>query len=257
MTVNIEQIKKLREVTGVSMMSCKKALEESAGDFEGAIALLRKKGEAKAADRTQRSTREGAVFILTEGGKTGILQLLCETDFVARSDDFLNLGNSVLKKLLGGQISESDLDLQDIKDAVFRLGENIQIGSMKLLSGNPVGTYVHSNHKIGVVVVLNRGDEHLAKDIAMHAAATNPLVVSPDEVTAATVEKEKEIWRDQLAQEGKPADIIEKIMMGKEKKFREENALIAQNFVKNSEKTVGQLLTENDANIVGFVRYQV
>jgi len=144
-----------------------------------------------------------------------------------------------------------------MKDAFVKLGENIQIGDKKVLEGDMIGSYIHSNSRIGVLVSLDGGNAELAKDIAMHVAATNPQCISPDQVSDELVEKEKEIWKDQLAQEGKPAEIMDKIMMGKEKKFREENALVKQAFVKDPEKTIEQLLQEAGATVKDFGRIEV
>jgi elongation factor Ts len=257
MTVSIDDIKKLRDATGVSMMACKKALEESGGEFEAAVDLLRKKGEAKAADRAERSTAQGAIVVRTSEGKAAMVQLLCETDFVAMSDEYLALANSVADKLLAGDISAEDKELPEIKEAVLKLGENIQIGEVKLFEAANIGEYVHSNRKIGVLVSLSAGDPEVAKDVAMHVAATNPRVISPDEISNDLVEKEKAIWEEQLKNEGKPAEILDKIMMGKEKKFREENALLKQAFVKNPDQTIEDLLSSAGASVEGFARLTV
>ena len=257
MTITIDQIKELRESTGVSMMACKKALEETAGDIDKAVDFLRKKGEAKAADRSERSTSQGAVAIKSSNGKSAIVQLSCETDFVAKSDEFLALIDLVADKLLNGEITVDDKDIAEVKEAVLKLGENIQVGGMKLIEGENLGDYIHSNKKIGVLVSLTGGDTDLARDIAMHVAATNPRVLTPDEIEDSLVEKEKEIWTEQLASQGKPAEILEKIMFGKEKKFREENALIKQSFVKDPDKTIEQLLQESEATINEFVRLAI
>lgn len=257
MAVSIEQVKKLRETTGVSMMACKGALEETGGDFEKAVDLLRKKGESKAADRAGRSTGQGAVVVKSQGGKTAMVQLLCETDFVARGEDFLKLGEILADKLLKGEIKAEDRDMPEVKDAVLRLGENVQIGNMCLVEGENVGEYVHSNKKIGVLVSMKGGNKELARDVAMHIAATNPQFISPSEVSMDLIEREKGIWADQLKNEGKPAEIVEKIMLGKEKKFREENALLTQAFVKDAEKTVEQLVKGGGAEVEKFFRFGV
>lgn len=257
MSVTIEQIKQLRESTGVSMMACKKALEEAGGDFQGAIDLLRKRGEAKAVDSSARTTGQGAIAVKGEGNKIAMVELRCETDFVSIGEDFQALAESIADKLLKGEITESDRDLPELKEAVLKLGENIQIADMVLLEGDSMGSYVHSNKKIGVVVALSGGNMELAKDLAMHIAATGPQFVSPSEVDTALVDKEKEIWTEQLMQEGKPAEMIEKIMMGKEKKFREENALLTQAFVKNPDKLVDDLLKEAEATIKKFKRFAI
>lgn len=257
MSIDIEQIKKLREMTGVSMTACKSALEEANGDLEEAVTVLRKKGEAKAADRAGRSTSQGAIAIRIEGNKAAMVHLGCETDFVARGDDFLGVVNSLVDKLLKGEIKPEDREVPEVKDAVLRCGENIQIENMALVEGEVLGDYVHSNKKIGVIVVLEGGNSALAKEIAMHAAATNPEVVSPDQVPQELVDKEKEIWAEQLQKEGKPAEVLDKIMMGKEKKFREENALTMQPFVKDPSKTVAQIAADGGATVKSFVRFAI
>lgn len=257
MSVSIDQIKQLRDATGVSMTACKTALEEANGDFDGAVDLLRKKGEAKAVDKSSRSTAQGAVFSKISVDKAAMVLLGCETDFVAISDDFIALGNLVADKVLNGEITDKNADVAEIKDAVLKLGENIQIGDLILIEGSVNGSYIHSNKKIGVLVALGGGNEEVARDIAMHIAATNPEVIDPNEVSEASVAREKAIWADQLAQEGKPSEIMEKIMMGKEKKFREDNALIKQQFVKDPEKTVEQLLSDAGATVKSFCRFTV
>ncbi|MFH1284168.1 MAG: translation elongation factor Ts [Candidatus Peregrinibacteria bacterium] len=257
MEITIDQIKDLRERTGVSMTACKKALEEAGGDFDKAVDVLRKTGEAKALDRAARHTSNGVVAVKSEDGKSAMVELQCETDFVAKSDDFIKVAETIADKLLKGEIKPEDRDVPEIKEAGMKLGENIKIANMSLVEGKTLGDYVHSNRKIGVVVSLEGGSPELAREIAMHVAATNPEVIKPDEVERALVDKEKEIWTDQLKNEGKPAEIIEKIMMGKEKKFREENALISQCFVKNPEKTVQQLLNEASATVNEFRRFAI
>ncbi|HPU94971.1 MAG TPA: translation elongation factor Ts [Candidatus Gracilibacteria bacterium] len=255
MTVNIEQIKELREMTGVSMSACKSALEEANGDMDKAIDVLRKKGEAKAVDRAARETHQGVVSMKAEGNKVAMAALLCETDFVARGEDFNSVVDLLAQKLLDGSLKPEDTEVPEVKELVLKAGENIRIGKMALVEGENVGTYIHTNKKIGVIISLEGGTSEIAKDVAMHAAATNPACVSPDEVPQEAVDKEKEIWREQLAKEGKPAEIVEKIMMGKEKKFREENALLKQQFVKNPEQTIEQVLA--GATIKTFVRIAV
>ncbi len=258
MAVSMEQLKELRDATGVSITACKKALEEANGDYEMAVDILRKKGEAKAADNAGRSTGEGAVGVYSEGGKIAMVKVACETDFVAKSDDFSALLVGIAKKVMSGEVNEGNKDdLAEIKDAVLKLGENLKVEDMAVLEGSSVGGYVHSNKKIGVIVALEGGNEELAKDVAMHAAATGPKVLSPEEVSEDLVAREKAIWTEQLANEGKPAEIIEKIMMGKEKKFREDNALTKQAFVKNPEQTIEQLLAGHGSAVKGFARFSV
>ncbi len=223
-------------------MACKKALEEADGDHGKAIELLRKKGEAKAADRADRSTSQGVVAIAEEDGKAAMVTLACETDFVAKNEDFIAEAKALADKVLA-EGEETDLS-GTVSELTIKLGEKIDVPAQTIVEGTNIGTYVHSNNKIGVAVVLSGEDNELAKDVAMHIAAMNPMYISPEEVPAEDIEKEKEIWRDQLQQEGKPENIWDKIMEGKEKKFRNENALLKQDFVKDPEKTIEQLLEE-------------
>lgn len=254
MAVTIDQIKNLREATGVSMTSCKKALEEANGDFDKAVEVLRKSGEAKASARADRPTKEGVVAIKVDGKKVAMVQVGCETDFVSGGADFVKLVDGLVEKLFKGEIKAEDKDIQEIKDAGQKTGENVQLMNAVIVEGKgAIGTYLHSNKKIGVIVDMEGGNDELMKDICMHVAATAPQVISPDEVSDELVKKEKEIWADQLKKEGKPEAIVEKIMMGKEKKFREENALIKQPFIKDNDKTVESLL--GDAKVLKFVRF--
>lgn len=257
MAVSIEQIKELRETTGVSMMACKTALEEANGEMEEAITILRKKGEAKAADRLDRVTSNGVIAIKSEKGKSAMISLQCETDFVSRGEDFIAMADKLAEKLFKGEIKVEDRDIPEVKESGLKVGEKVEVGNMILMEGNNIGTYIHSNKRIGVLVSLKGGDEALAKDIAMQIAATNPLTISSEEVSQDLVNKEKEIWAEQLKNEGKPAEIVEKIMIGKEKKFREENALVKQVFVKDGEKTIEDLLKKADAVIEKFVRFSI
>jgi len=257
MAVTIEQIKQLRESTGVSMASCKSALEEANGNLEEAITVLRKKGEAKAADRAGRSTTQGTIAIKTVNGKAAMVKLQSETDFASRSDDFVKLAEILAEKLVKGEIKPEDRDVQEVKDIGLKVGEKVEIGDMILVEGDVIGDYVHSNKKIGVLVALKGGNAELAKNLAMHAAATDPKVISPDEVPQELVDKEREIWNDQMKNEKKPPEIIEKIMLGKEKKFREENAFIKQQFVKNPDVVIESLLKDAGASVTKMVRFSI
>ena len=251
--VSLEQIKKLRDDTGVSTMACKKALEEANGDQEKAIEILRKKGEAKAASRSERSTAQGVVAVSEGQGKVAMITLACETDFVAKNEDFINEAKKLADKVLS-EGEEADLS-GVIGDLTIKLGEKIELKNKEIFEGKNIGTYIHSNNKIGTAVVLSGGETEVARDIAMHIAAMNPGYISPDEVPVALVEKEKEIWTAQLKQEGKPENIWANIMQGKERKFREENALLKQAFVKNPEETIEKLL--GDLKIETFTRMSV
>ena len=254
--ISASVISSLRSRTGVSILECKKALEEADGDEEKAIENLRKRGIAQAAKKSERDQSEGLIFA-DEGDNVATLVFLkCETDFVARDDNFIALGKELAQTLrTDGEDAASALAEEKMSDAVQKLGENISLGEMHRIEGAVLGHYVHSNGKIGVVVALEGGNTDSAKDVAMHAAAMNPLYVSPDDVPNEEVDSEKAVWKDQLAQEGKPEEIMEKIMIGKEKKFREENALMTQDFVKDPSKTIAQYL--DGATISHYVRIAV
>lgn len=257
MTVTLDQIKELRDMTSVSMTACKKALEEAKGDMDKAIDVLRKSGEAKAVDRAARVTNQGIVAVKIDGKRAYMTKLVCETDFASRSEDFVKVAEALPVKLSKGEISDDKKEPQELKDLRLKTGENVQIGDLKVVEGDVLGSYVHTNKKIGVVVALKGGTAEVAKEIAMHAAATRPVCVSPDEVTDEAVAKEKEIWIVQLSKEGKPKEIVEKIMIGKEKKFREENALTKQPFVKDPTKTIEQFASESGAKVEKFYRMAV
>ncbi len=253
MAVSLEQLKQLRERTGVSMTACKNALEEAGGDEEKAIEILRKKGETKAAERADRATANGVVAIVEKDGKAAMLTLACETDFVSKNADFVKKAEELAERLL---TDGEDADLsKDIADMNIQLGEKIEVKDRKVLSGKKLGRYVHMNNRIGVVISTTGGDDEVVKDIAMHIAAMKPMNLSPDDISAELVAKEKEIWREQLKNEGKPEQIWEKIMEGKEKKFREEFALLTQPFVKNPEQLIKDLL--GSETVVEFHRFEV
>jgi len=245
MEITAQQVNELRKRTGVSMMACKKALVEANGNQEEAIDILRKNGEAKAASKADRETNEGVIVAKIEGDKAVILRLSCETDFVAKNEEFLALANGTAEKAIAEGVEVATTSAEEGIKALFtKLGENMSI-EIKEVKGSGLGQYIHTNGKVGAIVNLSEKQDEKARDIAMQISAMDPLVISPDEVAEETVAREREIWKDQLAQEGKPADIIEKIMQGKERKFREESALMKQSFIKDGEKTVEQYLEGN------------
>lgn len=253
MSVSLEQIKKLRERTGISMTTCKNALEEADGDEELAIEILRKKGESKAAERADRATANGVVAVVLKDDKAAMISLACETDFVAKNADFIKKTEALAERMLS---EGEDTDFSnEIADMNIQLGEKIEIKDRKVISGKKIGKYIHLNNRIGVVIATTGGDDELVKDLAMHIAASNPRTLSPDEIGADLIEKEKEIWRELLKTEGKPEAIWDKIMEGKEKKFREEFALLTQPFVKNPEKLIQDLL--GGETVLSFHRFEV
>ena len=255
-TITAEQVSSLRKRTGVGMLAVKKALEESNGDEEKAIELLRKRGEAQAVKKGEREQKEGCVFLASTSGKAAIVSISCETDFVSRGEGFQKAGQEFADFALanGEDAVKKDAEAK-VPEMVNTFGENISLADVKIVEGTTVGSYVHSNNKIGVIISLEGGDEAKAKDVAMHAAAMAPAVVNPEEISDDLVTKEKEIWKEQLTAEGKPEEIQEKIMIGKEKKFREESALMKQDFVKDPSVTIEQYL--EGAKIVEYVRMAV
>jgi len=255
MSITVAQVNELRQRTGISMMQCKKALEEANGNEEKAIEILRKKGAAKAIEKADRATKEGVVVTKVKGDKAAIVKFLCETDFVARNEDFIKIANDSAEMALekGADAAKSAQE-QAVKDLFTKLGENMSL-EIKVMEGKGIGDYIHSNSKIGVLVNLKKADTDKAKDVAMQIAAMNPSVIDPSEVSDDMVAKEKEFWKAQLLAEGKPAAMLDKIMIGKEKKFREESALIKQAFVKDNEKTIEQYLEGN--TVTEFIRMAI
>ncbi len=256
MEITAKLVNGLRQKTGVSMMACKKALIEANGNEDKAIEILRKKGEAKAVEKSSRDAKEGAIQIYEENGQVASAIVYSETDFVARNDEFINLVKSIAKKALytSGEEAREFADNR-IKELFTKLGENMVLGEINVYKEGVIGTYVHSNNKLAAIVKLDSGDKETAIDIAMHVTAMDPKVIDPSEVSIELVNKEKEIWTEQLKKQGKPDNIIENILKGKEKKFREESALIKQKFVKDPDKTIESLL--NGKKIESFVRFSI
>jgi len=251
--ISLSKIQELRSKTGVGMMTCKKALIDADGDIEKAIDVLRKEGAIKAAKKSDRSTGEGIVAI---SGRT-ILTILCETDFVARNEKFVSFANEIVEKAEKDGIDSATEFFESVKtDKIQEIGENIVLQKLEnIKGGNVVGDYVHSNNKVGAIVVLEGGNEEMAHDVAMHAVAMNPSVANPDEVPEAEIAKEKEIYLEQLKVEGKPEQIMEKIIAGKVKKFCADRALSSQMFVKDPQVTVAEFL--GNAKLIKFVRAEV
>ncbi len=254
--ISAEAVAQLRARTGVGILAVRQALEDAGGDQEKAIELLRKRGIAQAVKKADRDQGEGAIFIADSKDKAALVVVKCETDFVGRSDAFVSVGQALADALLSGGVAALKAKADaSIPEAVQKLGENISLGESLQVSAPVIGTYVHSNRKIGVIIGADAGDVTKAKDVAMHAAAMNPLYVTPEEIPADVVNKEREIWKEQMAKDSKkPQEILDKIMMGKEKKFREENALLKQNFVKDPSQTVEKYL---GAKVTGYHRIAI
>ncbi len=266
MAVSAALVKELRDRTGLGMMECKKALTEANGDIELAIEELRKSSGMKAAKKAGRTAADGVVAVkVAEDGSYGVVvEVNSETDFVARDEGFLGFVSQVADKAFASR--EADVaalmagELESAREAlVQKIGENIGVRRIELVeaAGGVVDGYVHSNNRIAVLVALQGGEAELAKDVAMHVAAVNPRVAKQDDMPAEEIQKEREIFTAQAQDSGKPAEIIEKMIEGRIRKFLSENALVDQPFVKDPELTVGKLLKNGGADIQSFVRFEV
>jgi elongation factor Ts len=259
-------VKELRERTGLGLLECKKALAACDGDIELAIEELRKSSGMKAAKKAGRTAADGVVAarVATDGSYAVVIEVNSETDFVARDAGFLAFVDKVITAAFSSRQTDVAAlmsgELEATREAlVQKIGENIGVRRISLLSADAgvVGAYVHSNNRIAVLVALSGGDADLARDVAMHVAAANPQVVSPVDMPAEGIAKEREIYTAQAQDSGKPADIIEKMIAGRIKKFLAENSLIEQAFVKNPDITVGKLVAGAGATITSFVRFEV
>lgn len=262
--VSAQQVKELRERTGLGMLECKKALTETNGDIELAIEELRKNSGLKAAKKAGRTAADGVVSIkvAADHSYAVVLEVNSETDFVARDAGFLGFNQQVLEAVFASKNTDIAAvmagDLEAARSGlVQKIGENITPRRAEIVTADVVDGYVHSNNRIAVLVALKGGNGELAKDIAMHVAAVNPRVVRTEDMSADLIEKEKEIIRAQPDMAGKPAEIVEKMMGGRIQKFLKENSLLDQPFVKNPEQTVAQLAKAAGAEVISFVRYEV
>jgi elongation factor Ts len=271
MQITAAMVKELRERTGSGMMECKKALQEAGGDIDAAIENMRKSGLAKADKKAGRVAAEGRVAIKISGdGKAAVIaEVNCETDFVSGGDDFMNFVGEVATVALDNRpdsleaLLELPIDAgQSVEDKrkalVSKIGENIQVRRFELMDAGAgtFGSYLHGT-RIGVLLSVENGKDELIKDIAMHIAASRPTCVTEDQVPAELLDKEREILIAQAQDSGKPQDIIEKMVEGRIRKYLAEITLVGQPFVKDPDKTVGALLKDVGANVIGFVRYEV
>lgn len=262
--ISASQVKELRERTGLGMMECKKALTAAEGDIDLAIEDLRKSSGMKAAKKAGRTAAEGAVAVkVADDGSYGVVvEVNSETDFAARDDNFLNFVSQVVEAAFTTRQTDVDVlmagELSAAREAlVQKIGENIGVRRIQLVEGDVVGAYVHSNSKIAVLTSLSGGDMAVAKDVSMHVAAINPQVVKSEDMPASVLEKEKEIILAQPDMASKPAEIAEKMVGGRLKKFLAENSLIDQAFVKNPEVNVGQLVKDAGGEVQSFIRFEV
>lgn len=271
MSITASMVKELRERTGAGMMECKKALVAAEGDIDKAIEEMRKAGQAKADKKAGRTAAEGIVIVRTsdDGKKAMMAEINSETDFVARDANFMEFANLVVQTALEHNITDVDAlndarvsdkgeTIEQLRQAlVAKIGENIKVRRIiEMQSEGVIGQYVHGN-RIGVLVDLKSEDGQLAKDIAMHVAASRPLVVNKDDVPQSVVDKEREIFSAQAAESGKPAEIVQKMVEGRINKFLDEVSLMGQAFVKDPSTKVSQLLKGANAEVARFVRIEV
>ena len=270
MAITAALVKELRERTGAGMMECKKMLVETDGDIELAIEELRKRGAAQADKKAGRIAAEGTIVTLVEGNIGVAVEVNSETDFAAKNDAFMAFANQVAKSVLANKptdmeaLSSSSIEAgktveQARQTLIQEIGENISVRRFELVEagdGEIVGAYQHGN-KISVLVQLVKGSDDLAKDIAMHVAASKPVCISEDQVPSDLLAKEREIFTAQAADSGKPPEIMEKIVDGRVRKYLAEVTLVGQPFVKDPDQTVGKLLKAAGAQVKQFVRYEV
>jgi elongation factor Ts len=262
--ISASLVKELRERTGIGMMDCKQALVTAKGDISLAIEELRKSSGVKASKKAGRSAADGVIRVEINNSKAFMVEINCETDFVAKDESFMEFSDEVLNTLSSGDFHEVEQlmkgDLQDKREKLIqKLGENIVVRRMFQSddSADHTGVYLHSNKKIACVTSLRGGNDEAAKDIAMHIAATDPLAISPNDIPIEILEKEKEIFEAQSADSGKPKDIVVKMVEGKVKKFVSEVSLTEQDFVKDPGVKIKSLLDKNNAQVIQFKRFEV
>ena len=253
MQITTEQIKELRDATGVSVMQCKKALEEAQGNMDKAMLVLKKKSADIATKKSDRSAKDGLVIIKTKGNKAVLAVLNCETDFVSKNADFVQLSNQIadLALDLGAEAAKAKAP-EMISPVVQKIGENIQLNKILSIEGAVLGSYTH-NGKAGVVVSLAGGSTELAKDIAMHIAAMKPEYAKKEDIDKAMVESVKDLFKKEVDESNKPEDIKQKMMQGKIDAYFKERTLLEQPFIKNPDQTVGKLLETNKATLNSYI----
>ena len=263
MTIKAQDVKELREKTGLGMMECKKALEEANGNLEEAIKNLRKSSALKAEKKASRTAIEGIITSKISNKEITFVEVNCETDFVAKDENFINFCEEALKVAVDTSSEENLLDEVSERmekqrmSLVQKIGENIIIRKVKKITGEVLDSYIHSNKKIAAGVSLDQGSPEIAKEIAMHIAASNPIVLSPEDLDESYINSEREIFRSQVEKEDKPEEIKEKMIQGKLNKQLADVSLLKQPFVKDPSKSVEAFLSESNTKISSFIRIEV
>lgn len=270
MAVTMADISHLRKMSGAGMMDCKKALEEAGGDFDKAMEIIRKKGQAVAAKRSDREASEGCVLAADKGEFAALVALKCETDFVAKNGEFVALTQEILnvamdkkpatmEELLAAPLADGRSIQEHITDRIGVTGEKMELGAYEFVNGASTISYIHPGNKLATVVAFNQADvEHqMARDIAMQVAAMNPVSVRPEEVPANIIEQELEIARDKARQAGKPENLLDRIAQGALQKYYKENTLLQQEFVKDAKLSIEQYLhtANKELTVVAFKRF--
>lgn len=270
--ITAAEVNKLRQTTGAGMMDCKKALVEAEGDFDKAIEILRKKGQKVAAKRADRDSSEGAAIaeVNADNTKGVIISLNCETDFVAKNDSFVSLATELAKAAVNFSSKEEFLNsdfqgmtvAEKLTEQTGVIGEKIEIGSFETLEAAFVGSYIHAGNKIAALTGLSKnvaGAEEAAKNVSMQVAAMSPIALNEEEVDAATIEKEIEIAKDQLRQEGKPEHMLDNIAKGKLNRFFKDNTLVNQDYIKGNKESVADYVksVDKDLTVTGFKRVAI
>lgn len=272
MAITAQLVKQLRERTGAGMMDCKKALTETNGDIDAAVDYLREKGIAKAAKKADRIAAEGTTYVASKGNDAVLLELNSETDFVARNEGFQTLVKEMadhiltakpadVEALMASEMSDGNTVENKMNEAISTIGEKLTLRRFVLATktdADTFGEYLHMGGRIGVLAVVeNSTDADAAKDVAMHIAALNPKFVSREQVSPEELEHEKEILKQQALNEGKPENIVEKMVEGRLRKYLEEICAVDQPFVKNPDQTVAEFLKSKGGSLKSFVRYEV
>ena len=264
MTITASQVKELREMSGVGMMECKKALVETDGDIEKALDLLRANSSLKAEKKASRVAADGEIKIAENSKHISLVEINSETDFAAKDSQFKDFADDVAKHLVSNQLNDiaelCSVFEEKRQSLIQSIGENIQLRRLETLevqSGGSIGAYVHSDGKLAAMVSIDTDNKELAKDLAMHVSATNPRCLQADDIDPDLLERERSIFLAQAEESGKNESIMEKMVEGKVKRFLSKVTLVSQGFVKNPDQSIEQLLNENNTSIIAFARFKV
>ncbi|MCC7436518.1 translation elongation factor Ts [Candidatus Nomurabacteria bacterium] len=258
MEITTAQVKELRDKTSVSVMQCRKALEEAGGDMEKALIILRKKGSEMAEKKSDRTAADGRIFIKQEGGKAVVITLYCETDFVAQNEGFISCGEAILNTAWNEGVDKAkEASAALINEAILKTGENIQLGAIDTVEGEVLGNYTHFNGKTAALVVMKGANEEVAKDIAMHVSAMRPTYLKSEDIKESDREAVIEVLKKEVDESGKPEEIKAKMMEGKISGYFKEQTLLDQPFFKKPEETIGSLASKNGGEIISFKMYNI